>query len=102
MDNQRRYLQLHNAAVGADIQHFATKLMGKIGDRLQMLMLVSQSLASSELARVEIFRHVSERHPRLHAPPLSRRLGLGRGQLAVVCQQLLKVLGPENVDFCEE
>jgi hypothetical protein len=40
-------LHFNNAAGGANIQHLASKLMGEVGDGLQVLVLVSESLTSS-------------------------------------------------------
>lgn len=43
-----------NAAVGADIQYLAAKLVREVGDALEVLMLVTESLASCESAGMEV------------------------------------------------
>jgi hypothetical protein len=47
-------LHFYDTAISADVQYFPTKLMCKIGNRLQMLMLMSQRLTECQFAWVEI------------------------------------------------
>jgi len=87
----RWYLHLHNAVVGANIQNLTAKLMGQAGDSIQVLVLVAQSLAGRQVARV-VFNFLNI---------MSRvlLLRLGGDDLAVVLQQLLEELGSENGDL---
>lgn len=94
-------LHLDNAAGGADIQDLAAELVGEIGDILQVLVLVAQSLAGGEPARVEVGGRLDEGGV---VGLVAVGLGLepiGR-HLAVVGEQLFKVLGAENVDLGQE
>lgn len=47
-------LHFNDAARVANVEHLASKLVSKVGDGLQVLVLVAQSLGSSELAGVEV------------------------------------------------
>lgn len=91
------YLHFDNAAGGADIQYLATKLVSEVGDGLQVLVLVAECLRGDQLAWVEVLGDISQA---LCPIALLARFSLALlSDLAVVCQELLKVLGPENVDL---
>ncbi|KAJ5610386.1 hypothetical protein N7510_007105 [Penicillium lagena] len=47
------YLHLHDTVVGADIQDFAAELVSQTSDGIQMLVLVTESLAGRQVAGVE-------------------------------------------------
>lgn len=51
---RKKNLQLNNAGNSADIQDLSAKLMGEICDSLKMLVLVTQSFGSSQLAWVKV------------------------------------------------
>lgn len=97
LGSQNRYSQFNDTAVGADIQDLALELVGEEGDRLEMLVLETHGLAHDELARVEVGRLCDIVQLLLDI----FAFGLGR-DLAVVCQQLFKVLGAKDVDLGEE
>lgn len=90
-------LHLNNAVVSTDIQHLSTELMSETGNRIQMLMLVSQSLRLGQITRVELglgnLRSL-----------ILLTLGLltGGGDFAVVLQQFLEELGTQDADLGEE
>lgn len=94
------HLHLDNAAVGADIQNLSAKLMSEVGDGLQVLVLVSQRLTGGQLARVEVLGGVGKRSVNGLMGVVD--IGVTSSNLAVVSQELLKVLGSENVDLGEQ
>jgi hypothetical protein len=93
-------LHFDNTAASANIQNLAAELMGKVSDGLEMLMLVSESLADSQLAGVEVLGGIGE--AALNGLMGIVDLGLTGGNLTVVMEKLLKVLGSKNVDLGEE
>ena len=102
MTIRRIDLHLDNAAVGADVKNLATELVGEVGDALQVLVLVAQSLASSQAAGVEVIADLSQRAICTSDLAALTLRGNGRGNLTVVSQQLLKVLGAQDVDLGEQ
>lgn len=90
-------IHFDNATVGANIQNLTTELVGKVGDGLQMLMLVSESLANSQLTRVEILGGIGE--AALDGLMGVVDLNLTSSNFSVVVEELLEVLGAKNVDL---
>lgn len=92
------HLHFDNAASVANIKNLASELMSEVGNGLEMLMLVSQGFTSSELAGVEILGEFLQRLS-LWLFALS---GYASSHLPVVLEELLEVLGAQNVDLGEK
>lgn len=91
---------LDNAAVGADIENLATELVSKVGDGLEMLVLVSESLADGQLAGMEVLGGI--RQAALNGLVGVVDLEVTSSDLAVVGLELLEVLGAKDVDLAEQ
>lgn len=81
--------------------------MCQVGDGLQVLMLVSESLTGGQLARVEVLSQSLLVCARVGLELLGAEvwvleLGFVDGHLSVVCQELLKVLGTQDADLGEQ
>jgi len=100
----RRHLD--DAVVGADVQHFTTKLVSEVCDVLQVLVLETQSLRRRQITWVivgHLMRVVRLKLLRRHV--LSRNgavVSVGVSHLAVVSEEFLEVLRAENRDLREE
>lgn len=66
-----------------------------------MLVLVTESLAGCQAARMKVLAHLGKRHIG-NLTLLFTPRAKGCGDLAVVGQKLLKVLGAENIDLGQE
>ncbi|KAI9158453.1 putative ornithine carbamoyl transferase [Paramyrothecium foliicola] len=81
-------------SVCADIENLASELVGKVCDTLQVLVLVPQSLTSSEPGRMEILGCFLERLLPIGLAIL--QIFLASSDLAVMRQEFLEVFGTEN------
>lgn len=110
VDSIRLRRELDNAVVSANIENLALELVGHEGDSAQMLVLVTERLADSEVAWVEVFpQRVSGCFlGKSMAFLFCQLLGIEVLQLwatshvAVVSEELLEVLGAEDRDLGEE
>lgn len=107
INSERLGRHLDNAVVSANIEHLAAKLMGEVGDGLQVLILVSEGLTRSQSAGVEVLSQglsvcLAIGLGFLRREPTALELGLGVGHFPVVCQKLFKVLGAENADLGQQ
>lgn len=101
----RKNLHFNDAADSTNIKHLAAKLVGKVGNRLEMLVLVAERLGRRELAGVKVGRCALLQALLVLVDQVrvgGRGVGVARRDLAVVRQELLKVLGAEDVDLGEE
>lgn len=89
-------LQLNNAVVGANIQDLTTELVSQAGDSIQVLVLVTQSLAVRQVAGV-----VLDLFNGLTTVLLVQSLG-GSGDLTVMLEKLLEELRTQDGDLGEE
>lgn len=97
-------LHFDDAADSTNVKHLAAKLVSEKRNRLEMFVLMAQGLGCSELAGVEIGGRVLERLLSLLFKRLVAgiKFGVASGNLSVVGEQLLKVLGAENVDLGQQ
>ena len=98
-------LHFDDAADSTNVEHLAAELVSKVGDGLEMLVLVTEGFRGGELAGMEIASGTLLERLLVLVVELGvggRRLGVAGGDLAVVGEQLLKVLGAEDVDLGEE
>jgi hypothetical protein len=106
VDPGRLCRDLDDAVVRADIEDFAAKLVGHEGDGSQMLVLVTKRLTDDQIRWVEVFPQRVLSSFLCHLVPLGLRVFLFRlwhlRHLAMVGQQLLKVLGTEDRDLGEQ
>lgn len=70
--------------------------MSEVGDGLQMLVLMSESLTGSKFARVEVLGRLFESSLKLVD---GLAVMLAAADFAVVSEQLLEILGSEDVDL---
>lgn len=82
-------------------------MVGEIGDGLKMLVLVSQSLASSKATGVEVASQsflvsASVGLKLLRSKTSDLSLSLGIGHLSMMGEELLKVLGTQDANLGQE